>query len=138
MRWWNEFVQEQSFGSDGISLFAATSGSEAAAALGVDLIATFVGSILCVFHTPSLCVNAVFKIETAWQRYRKNVNNISSYFHSHNKSSQRLAEKQLEKGFNEDFLHQFRHDVSTRWDSKLSAFLCISLSRHQFPKLEGS
>ena len=108
-------------GSEKISIHTITSDNEPSVALGVDLLTNYVGSVRCVVHTLALCVNDVFTDDAPWQRYMDVVNNVTKYFNYHGKAAALLKEKQMESGVKNDRIHRLKHDIPTRWNSRLGA-----------------
>eukprot|EP00178_Gracilaria_changii_P018359 TRINITY_DN5240_c0_g1_i1.p1 TRINITY_DN5240_c0_g1~~TRINITY_DN5240_c0_g1_i1.p1 ORF type:complete len:324 (-),score=45.96 TRINITY_DN5240_c0_g1_i1:1162-2133(-) len=124
-----EEVLEQSpiVGADDIRVYTATSHNEAATALAVDLLTNFVGSVRCVVHTLALAVNNVFEDGTVWSKYLQHGNKVTTYFNHHQKTAQLLSRKQLEEGNTQDRIQRLKHDIPTRWHSRLAAmsvYLC--------------
>lgn len=110
-------------GSDKISIHTITSDNEPSVALGVDLLTNYVGSVRCVVHTLALCVNDVFSDDAPWQRYMDVVNNVTKYFNYHGKAYSLLKEKQMDSGVTPDRIRRLKHDIPTRWHSRLGAML---------------
>ena len=116
-------AQSEIVGSDDVSSFTVTTDNEGAAALSADILTNFVGSVRCVVHSLALCVNAVFKQTTAWQKLMDHVNKVTTYFNHHQKAAQLLIELQKEKNVPNDRIQKLKHDIPTRWHSRLSAML---------------
>lgn len=110
-------------GSEKISIHTITSDNEASVALACDLLTNYVGSVRCVVHTLALCVNDVFTDGTTWQTYMDHVNKVTSYFNYHAKSNVLFIEKQRAAGVTNDRLHRLKHNIPTRWHSRLGAML---------------
>ena len=108
-------------GSADIRVHTATTDNEAATARAADLYTNFVGSVRCVVHTIALAVNDVFTPESPWKMYMDVVNQVTSYFRHHTKMEQRLIELQLSEGVTRDRIERLKHDIQTRWHSRLSA-----------------
>ena len=83
-------------------MFPATSDNEGAAALSVDLVTNFVGSVRCTVHTLALVVNDVFVEGTEWQHYMNIANKITFYFNHHPKAKQLLVLKQFQERISND------------------------------------
>lgn len=110
-------------GSDKISVFTGTSDNEAAAALSVDLLTNFVRSVRCFVHSLALCVKDVFVGDSTWKIYLDQVNDVATYFSQHQEASQLLAEEQFGNGLTQDRIQRLKHDIPTRWHSRLAAML---------------
>lgn len=114
-------------GADDVCVHTGTSDNDAATALAVDLLTNYVGSVRCVVHTLALAVNDVFEHGTVWKLYLDHVNKVTTYFNHHQKAAQLLAQKQGEEGITKDRVHRLKHDIPTRWHSRLAAmsvYLC--------------
>ena len=119
-----EILKESSVvGSDRITVHTITSDNEPSMARAVDLLTNYVGSVRCIVHTLALCVNDVFQPDSPWQKYMDHVNRVTSYFNYHPKAVQLLKRKQRESGVGQDRTHYLKHDVPTRWHSRLSAMM---------------
>lgn len=119
-----EIIRDNSIiGADCIRVHAVTSDNEAAVALSCDLLTNFVGSVRCVVHTIALAVNDVFKDGTPWQLYMEHVNKVTTYFNQHKKATILLMEKEASTGITQDRLRRLKHDIPTRWHSRLGAML---------------
>lgn len=79
--------------SDVISIHNVTSDKEAAVALSCDLLTNYVGSVHCIVHRLSLCVNDIFQPGKPWKKYMDHVNKSTSYFNYHSKAMVLLKEK---------------------------------------------
>lgn len=110
-------------GADCIRVHAVTSDNEAAVAMSCDLLTNFVGSVRCVVHTIALAVNDVFEDGTPWQLYMDHVNRVTTYFNQHKKATILLLEKEAGIGITQDRLRRLKHDIPTRWHSRLGAML---------------
>lgn len=114
-------------GSDDVRVHTATNDNEASTALAVDLLTNFVGSVRCVVHTLALAVSDVFETGTVWKKHFDHVNKVTTYCNHHQKAAQLLAQKQAEEGVTRDRLQRLKHDIPTRWHSRLatmSVYLC--------------
>lgn len=60
-------AQSTNIGSDNIKVYTATSNTEGAAALKVDMLTNYLVLIRCVVHTVALCVKEVFNRGILWQ-----------------------------------------------------------------------
>ena len=121
-----QLVQENLIvGSERLRIHTATSDNEPATALATDLFTNYVGSIRCVVHTIALSVNDVFKPSKPWQKVLDHVNKVTSYFNQHPKANMLFLAKQQSAGVTQDRLQYLKHDIPTRWHSRLAA-----MSRH--------
>lgn len=120
----NEIMSESEIiGSDAIRIHTVTSDNEASVKLACDLLTNYVGSVRCVVHTLALCVNGVFEAGKPWQNYLNHVNKVTKYFNYHSKAAILLKQKQIDSGVTNDRLHRLKHDIPTRWHSRLGAML---------------
>lgn len=108
-------------GSDKIKVHTCTTDNEAAAARAADLLTNFVGSIRCVVHTISLAVQDGFTPQSPWQKYLDVVNQVTTYFRYHSKAEHCLNRVQLDNGVTSDRIQRLKHDIHTRWHSRLAA-----------------
>lgn len=108
-------------GSDNIRVHTATTDNEPATALAVDLFTNYVGSVRCAAHTLALAVNDVFQTGTQWQKYMDTVNSVTSYFNQNQKAYMLFRKKQRQRGVTSDRLQTLKHDIQTRWHSRLAA-----------------
>lgn len=115
--------QSMIVGSDNIRIHTATSDNEPAVGLACDLFTNFSGSVRCVVHTLALCVNDVFTTTSPWKAYMTHINKVTSYFNFHTKANLLFLEKQRKAGVTDDRLHRLKHDVATRWHSRLGAMV---------------
>ena len=109
--------------SSKIRVHIASTDNEAATARAVDLFTNFVGSVRCVVHTVALAVNDLFTPTSAWQKFMDVVNQVTKYFRHLTNAEQRLIAMQLESGVTHDRVERLKHDIQTRWHSRLSAML---------------
>ena len=110
-------------GSETIRMHTVTSDNEPAVKLACDLLTNYVGSVRCVVHSLALCVNDVFKEGRPWQKYLDHVNKVTTYFNFHSKANVLLKQKQVDSGVTNDRIKRLKHDISTRWHSRLVAML---------------
>lgn len=110
-------------GSDKVRVHTATSDNEPAVGLACDLLTNFVGSVRCVVHTMALCVNDVFTESSPWQKYMNHINKVTSFFNYHTKANILFLQKQKRSGVTNDRFHYLRHDIPTRWHSRLGAMV---------------
>lgn len=106
-----------------IRIYKVTSDNEESVARAMDLLNNHFGSVRCVVNTLALFVNDVFEPDTLWQRYMDHVNKVTKYFNYHVKASVKLREVQLGIGVTQDRLQKLKHDIPTRWHSRLGAML---------------
>lgn len=114
-------IQSPILGSEKVRVFTGTSDNEPATTLGVDLLTNYVGSIRCTVHTIALAINDVFKEGTAWKKYMDHVNKVTTYFNQHPKANQLLVATQLDHGITDDRIQKLKHNIPTRWHSRLGA-----------------
>lgn len=79
-------------------------------------------------HTLALAVNDVFEPGTVWKKYLDHVNKVTTYFNHHQNAAQLLAQDQFQIGVSPDRLQKLKHDIPTRWHSRLAA-MNVYLSR---------
>ena len=75
----------------------------------------------CAAHTLALAVNYVFKTGTQWQKYMDKINSVTSYFNQNKKANMLFRKMQLKRGVTPDRLKTLKHDIPTRWHSRLAA-----------------
>ena len=110
-------------GSDDISIHTITSYNEPSVARACDILTNCVGSIRSVVQTIALCVKDVFEEGIVWQQYMHRVKDVTKYFKYHTKASVLLLQKQSEGGVTNDRLKRLKHEIPTRWHSRLGAML---------------
>lgn len=116
-------------GSEKIRVHTATTDNEPATALAVDLFTNYDGSVRCVAHTLALAVNDVFKPSSPWQKYMDTVNSVTSFFNQNQKADMLLRKNQADRGITQDRMQTLKHDIPTRWHSRLGAMVTY-LSRY--------
>lgn len=82
-------------GDEIISVDTATSDIDVEAAVLVELLKIYFGSVRCVVNTFSLRITNMLLKETLWQGHMDLVNDISSYFCKKPKASQLFVGMQL-------------------------------------------